>query len=163
MARVNVYDSDGNLAGWYDDKKSESFSEDRVWDGRNHVSRATGSKFDHEELIRTAGGRWVLHEWSQWQGPIPTRRFISKEAAREWLLAQGHDGAVEEFFGEIEDERGPEEPKTGPTVNVEFPPETIKRLDTIADVNGISRTELIRRLVNQALVGAQSSKKECLG
>lgn len=46
------------------------------WNGSNHISQATGSQWEHESLLRTAGGWWVLHRWSQWQGVSPTNRNV---------------------------------------------------------------------------------------
>src|SRR5690606_26064843 len=59
MARVNVIDPETReLVGWFDDEKAERFAEDRDWNGSNWISVATGSQWHHEELYRTAGGRW---------------------------------------------------------------------------------------------------------
>ncbi len=101
VVRENVFDRDGNFIGWFDRAKAEKFEEATRWNGNNHVSIATGSQWDHQALYRTAGGRWVLHGWSQWEGRPERYRFISADEAREWLLLNQEDGAVEKYFGEI--------------------------------------------------------------
>ena len=71
MQRINVTaqgDHGTKLVGWFDRSTAESWGEDTRWDGSNHVSIATGSQWDHEQLYQTAGGRFVLYRWSQWQG-----------------------------------------------------------------------------------------------
>lgn len=100
--RINVTDDDGNLVGWFDRFAAEEFPEDSFHDGSNLVSVPTGSQWDHEVLLRTAGGRWVLAEWSQWQGSGPARyRFLSEDSAGRWLLAQRCDEDYERFFGPV--------------------------------------------------------------
>ena len=156
MARVNVYDSyDGTLVGWFDEEKAEVFGEYMEWNGSNLVSRATGSQWHHEELYRTAGGRWVLHRWSNVQGERERYEFITEEEAREWLLAQGHDEAGKQHFGEIEDERGPGRPEIGPAVLVRLTPEILEAVDGLAAKEGAPRAEVIRQLLTEALAKAR--------
>jgi hypothetical protein len=108
MSRVNIFGEGGELRGWFDPATSLSFEEDTEWDGNNHISVATGSQFDHEVLYRTEGKRWVVHWFSQWQGNRDTYRYLTDEQAREWLLKNNGDEAVEKFFGPIEAESGPQ-------------------------------------------------------
>ena len=154
MARINVCDDFGELAGWFDENKAERFSEATWWDGSNHVSVATGSQWDHQVLYRTKGGRWVLHSWSQWQGRPERYRFITDAEAQTWLLKNEHDAAVERFFGEIEEERGPGRPEIGPVIQVRLPEELLERVDALAGQTGASRAETIRQLLERALEGA---------
>src|SRR6476469_265050 len=91
MSRVYIYevddtdygDSHRTLAGWFDVDKAERFGEETRWNGENQISVNSGSQWEHEALYRTAQGRWVLHWWSQWQGTLPSYRFVSDERARE--------------------------------------------------------------------------------
>lgn len=62
MARIPLTDGSGR---WFDSAKTESFDEETYWNGNNHISKATGSQWDHERLLRTAGKRWILETWSQ--------------------------------------------------------------------------------------------------
>lgn len=108
MRRVNIPGEDGSLHGWFDPEQATSYQEDTWWDGSNNISVATGSQWDHELLYYTAGEFWVLHRWSQWQGTGASYEFVYANRAREWLLLNHHDEAVEQHFGPIEAERGPE-------------------------------------------------------
>lgn len=162
MSRVNVYakaDEYGyekpELLGWFDPAKAEEFDEDTDWDGSNHISVATGSQFAHQSLYRTAKGRWVLHEWSQWQGSMPSWEFLGDNEAREWLLKNKRDEAVERFFGEIEEEKGPGRPSVGGAVHVRLG-DLLPSIDAYAAKHGISRAEAIRQLVEAAITDAVS-------
>ena len=76
---------------YFDTTKAEKWEETRTFDGRNHVSDATGSQWEHERLYRTAGGKWVLYHWSQWQGSHETWTEIPNEDAARWLVRCGYD------------------------------------------------------------------------
>lgn len=152
MNRVNVYNPETReLVGWFDADAAEKFEEDTWFDGSNRISKATGSQFEHEALYRTKGGRWVLDKWSQWQGSRETYEFISDDEAREWLIAQNEDVAVERYFGELEDERGPGRPEIGPAIQVRLPEDMLAAVDSRADAEGVSRAEMVRMLLAEAL------------
>jgi hypothetical protein len=71
-------------------KASGSWIEDTYWDGRNHISQATGSQWEHEQLYRSAKGRYWLEHWSQWQGSHARAEWLSREEAARWLLENNH-------------------------------------------------------------------------
>lgn len=75
---------------WFALESARAFAEAREFDGRNMISLATGSQWDHETLYRTKGGRWVLNHWSQWQGSRETYAEISDEEAAAWLVRNQH-------------------------------------------------------------------------
>ena len=154
MARVNIYrfdEFDGKvLEGWFDPKASESFEEATRWDGNNSVSVVAGDKYGHEGLYRTKKGRWVLNRWSQWQGVEETYEFISDDRAREWLLKCERDEAVEQYFGELEEESGPGRPEIGKPLNVRLGDDLQARVDAAA-LPGEKRAATIRRLLEKAL------------
>lgn len=159
MSRVNVYakaDEYGyeepELLGWFDPEKAQQFDEDTDWDGSNHISVATGSQFDHQCLYRTAAGRWVLRNWSQWQGSLPSWEFLADTDAREWLLKNKRGEAVERYFGEIEEEKGPGRPGVGGAVHVRLG-DLLPRIDAYAAKHEISRAEAVRRLAETGLAG----------
>ena len=108
MTRINVFDDENKLIGWFSDDAATAYDEDTRWDGNNHISIATGSQWEHETLYRTQQGRWVISWWSQWQGSRPRRWFVGEDEARDWLLANNHDDAVTQWWGAPEPERGPE-------------------------------------------------------
>jgi hypothetical protein len=80
--------SDGR---WFDMDRAERFQQDTYWDGQNHISRATGSQWNHQILFRTASQRWILRSWSQWEGSGETWDEISDDDAARWLVRNGHD------------------------------------------------------------------------
>ena len=77
MARLTLTDS----PRWFNDSTATKFDEDSRWDGNNHISRATGSQWDHQALYYTASGRWILNSWSQWQGTEDTYEEVSQADA----------------------------------------------------------------------------------
>ncbi len=88
MRRQALTDSSGK---WFDIEAAEEFNEDSWWDGSNHISRATGSQTEHETLYRTAGKKWILRSWSQWQGTSETWTCITDEEAAKWLVINNQD------------------------------------------------------------------------
>lgn len=76
---------------WFNPAAAEHFEESRTWNGNNHVSDATGSQWEHEELFRTVGKAWILHHWSQWQGSGESWVEISEEEAARWLVRCGQE------------------------------------------------------------------------
>lgn len=83
MSRIAL--SDGS--GWFDAERAVKFEEGTFWNGNNHISRATGSEWDHQALYYTRSGRWVLNEWSQRQGSLESYREIDVAEAAQWLVA----------------------------------------------------------------------------
>ena len=69
---------------------SARWSEGSRWDGRNMISLATGSQWDHETLYRSRRGRYYIERSSQWQGSTPRAEWVSNEEACRWLLANEH-------------------------------------------------------------------------
>ena len=45
MRRQATTDGSGS---WFDLDKAESFEEETQWNGNNHISKATGSQWEHE-------------------------------------------------------------------------------------------------------------------
>lgn len=68
-----------------------SWNEKRRHDGRNWISVATGSQWNHETLYRSRKSRyWIEHE-SAWQGSTPHAEWVSNHSAAQWLLANNHE------------------------------------------------------------------------
>jgi hypothetical protein len=86
MSRITT--DDGH---WFDSDKAQKWEEHTRWDGNNRFSLATRSQWNHEELYLTAGGRWVLSGWSQYQGSKPWCHAIEPSEAYGWLLRCEHD------------------------------------------------------------------------
>lgn len=157
MDRINIYGEqegpDGRrpLIGWFDRDAARAFDEETLWDGRNHISVATGSQWDHEEVYRTAQDRWVLRWWSQQQGSQERHTFITADQARDWLLANHHDDDVAALFGEVEQERGPGRPTVGTPINIRLTDGALAQVDRYASDNEMSRAAAIRELLGSAL------------
>jgi hypothetical protein len=159
MNRINVfaeqddYDATLKLVGWFDRDAAEKFAERKAaFDGANLAGVHLRDQNAGQVLYHTAGGRWVLHEWSAWQGTEDQWSFIGVDDAREWLLINGDDDAIEFLFGApVEPERGPGQPPIGPEVRAKMPPELIARIDAEAEREGVTRSEAIRRLLGRAL------------
>lgn len=151
MNRITVHQTgeygESARAGWFDAERATRYAEDTEFDGSNHISVNTGSQWHHEELFRTAGGRWVLGSYSNYQGTLPSYHFVGDDAAREWLIYNDEDDAAEEHFGQIEDESGPDvggRPEIGPAINVRLDPKQLERVDALSDELDTSRAALIR-------------------
>lgn len=65
---------------------SDSWEEDRYFDGNNMISRATGGQWTHEKLYRSRKGRYYIVHSSQWQGSRDHAEWVSPEAATRWIL-----------------------------------------------------------------------------
>ena len=87
MARYEM--SDGMIVDT--GNASAKWAECRYHDGKNLVSLATGSQWDHETLYRSRRGRYYIEHYSQWEGSVPDAEWISNEEAARWLLKMGHD------------------------------------------------------------------------
>lgn len=97
MKRIALTDGSGR---WFDANKAEEIKEITHHDGRNMISRATGSQFEHESLYRTAGGKWILCRWSQYQGSTESYNEITNQEAAEWMAKQEmepHEDCAPEF------------------------------------------------------------------
>lgn len=69
----------------------QSWDEDTRWDGRNHISLATGTQWDHQTLYRSRKGRFYLEHTSQWEGKTPSAEWVSHRTAVSWLLTNEHE------------------------------------------------------------------------
>lgn len=157
MNRINVYQypecESPVLAGWFDlDKVAEAVKERTEWDGHNTVSAQPIGRYEHQVLYRTAKGRWVLHTWSQYDGVMPTYVFIDDDRAKVWLTVNESDDVIERYFGELEEEAGPGRPTTvgGKPVPIMLG-DLIGPVDDRAAEAGVSRAEMVRQLIAQAL------------
>ncbi len=87
MTRVALTDG----GGWFDADKAEKVNEGSTHDGRNMISLATGSQWEHEALYRTRGGKWILNHWSNYQGSRESYTLISDADAAAWLVRNGQE------------------------------------------------------------------------
>jgi hypothetical protein len=70
---------------------TRTWDELMTFDGKNLISRATGSQWEHQRLHRSRRGRYWVECWSQWQGTMAHAEWLSPEAAARWLLSQDHE------------------------------------------------------------------------
>jgi len=77
MSDGMVVDTDNATAHW---------EEATDWNGNNHISRATGSQWDHQTLYRSRRGRYYIEHTSQWQGSQAHAEWVSNEEAARWLI-----------------------------------------------------------------------------
>ena len=84
-------------------RATASYEEVSDWNGQNHISRATGSQFDHQTLHCSSKGRWYLEHTSQWEGRLPSAEWISPEQAAAWLVLMGAEvpPELEEAAGKV--------------------------------------------------------------
>lgn len=150
ITETDEYTSETTVVGHFDLDKAEKFDEDTRWDGNNMVSVHPVGSFGHQMLLRTAGGRWVLNSWSQWEGSKDVYEYVSDERARDWLMVNKDDEVIGKYFGEIEEEKGPGRPEVGPATNVRLGEDLTAKVDATR-TDGESRAAAIRRLLAAAL------------
>lgn len=154
MNRVNVTvaDLDGSgyprrVIGHFD------YSKIRRWSDIDPVSgdgsRGTGRG---AAVILTSQGRWVLEQWSRWEGEAWQHEYITADDAREWLIRNECDEAVAEFFGELaeEEDRRPGRPAIGGGTHVNLG-DLKPRVTAYAEANKIKLGEAVRQLVATGL------------
>lgn len=158
MNRINVYshnaewDYEGTrtLEGWFDSSKADR------WTDADYNGNGSGGTGRGQAVIHTAGGRWILENWSNWQGEEDRYEYITDDDAKDWLLRNHNDDAVTKHFGEIEEERGPGRPEIGAAVHVRLGDDLLAQVDAFRAVSGASRAEAIRTLVMGGLGVAQA-------
>ncbi len=148
-------DDFGKTVGHYDDATLRGqWEEGTYWDGENRCSLATKSQWEHEQLRQTAGGRWVIYSWSQWQGHQPSNRFVTDDEARDWLMRNEYSNEqIADIMGEApEPERGPGQPRIGQPVKVVIPDDQVRALDAMVEAGRArTRSEAIRQVLTTAL------------
>jgi len=87
MARFKI--SDGAIVDTT--RAAAHWDEDLEWNGNNHISKATGSQWEHETLYKSSKGRYYVVHSSQWQGSTDHAEEISQIDAVTWILQNGHD------------------------------------------------------------------------
>lgn len=70
---------------------TQTWDEETDWDGNIHISRATGSQWNHQTLYRSRKGRYYIEHTSQWQGIRPYAEWVSPQDATRWLLHMVYD------------------------------------------------------------------------
>jgi hypothetical protein len=153
MDRTNIFAAhdDKRIIGWFDWDAIKGRWSDR--DYNNNGSHGTGRG---EEVILTAGGKWVMNHWTAWQGESSTRVYMTADDARDWLLRNNEDNAVEEHFGELagEEDRRPGRPEIGGRITTAIGDDLLGAVDAYAQSRGIKRADAVRQLVSAGLAVA---------
>lgn len=156
MSRVNVRETISpedyglvtpKLAGWFDWDKAAR------WSDADCNGNGSGGAGRGQAVMLTAGGRWVLENWTRWQDENSRYEYITADEARDWLLRNNEDAAVAAHFGEIaeeEDRRGGR-PEIGGAVHIRFGEDLLAKVDAYAKAHEISRPEAVRSLLEDAL------------
>lgn len=82
MEDNTIIDTENAVKSWYD---AEDF------DGRNPISRATGSQWTHQTLYKSRKGRYYIVHDSQYQGSQPHAEWVSPQEAARWLLLMEYE------------------------------------------------------------------------
>lgn len=90
MSKYSILQDNGSLIIFNTEKACAEYEEAKDWDGRNNISRATGSQWEHEAMYKSSKGRWYIENWSDWQGSLPSARHVSEAEACAWLLKNDH-------------------------------------------------------------------------
>ena len=85
MRRIAITGVSGQ---WFDADKADYYKEESYHDGRNFISKATNSQWEHEAIYITVGSKFILNHWSNWQGSKDTYEIINKEEAARWFAKQ---------------------------------------------------------------------------
>jgi hypothetical protein len=92
MATYRIVDEDGQGAVLVNTKNAiESWNEDTEFDGRNQISKATGSQWEHETLYKSRKGNYYIVHESNWQGTTPEAEMLTRQEAARWLILNNHD------------------------------------------------------------------------
>jgi hypothetical protein len=75
----------------FDTEKAQShWSEASDWNGSNHISRATGSQWNHEALYLSAKGCYYVVRSSDFQGSQDEMEILTPREAASWLILNDH-------------------------------------------------------------------------
>lgn len=169
MPRITIYDyrhrpgddpdqpAPARVVGWFDPDKATAYAEQLGGDD-GRLSLATGKVGHHQELYRTSSGKWVLCSWSRYAGTTARHEYLAPDQARDWLLSQGHDGAVQEHFAATPAESGPGRPVVGPKREVRLPPEKWQQIDAYAQTKGMSGAAALREVIDLGLEAISPTK-----
>jgi hypothetical protein len=80
--QVTIVDTNKALTHW---------DEATDWNGNNHISRNTGSQWNHQTLYLSRKGNYYLVHESQWQGSLPSAVWLDQRRAAVWLSKNGHE------------------------------------------------------------------------
>jgi len=121
-----------------------------IFDGANLADVNTYDQNRGQGLYRTAQGRWVLRQWSNWEGTTDVYTYVTDGRACAWLVFNDYDADAEKYFGAVESERGPGRPEIGNPVQVRLG-DLLERVDAYAAEQGRTRADALRELIGRGL------------
>jgi hypothetical protein len=141
VSRVAVTREDGTNAGRFDWAKAARWSDlDVISNG------GSGGAGAGEAVMLTAGGRWVMEHWTHWQGQSNRYEWITADEAHHWLLRNGANEAVVEYFSDLPDEVDlGGRPPIGGAAFVRLG-DHLPAIDEFAARAGLKRAAAVRRL-----------------
>lgn len=144
--RINIRDETNAVVGWFDIDAARRVGTDMDRNGNGSEGNGRG-----QAIWRTKSGRWVLQHWTNWDYQRGRFEYIDADQAREWLLRNGDDEAVAEFFGPLAvEDRRPGRPEIGGAVHVRLGGQ-LAAVDAYAANHGVTRAQAVRRLVEDTL------------
>lgn len=98
---ISLTDDSGK---WFDESKAITYKENTYWNGNNHISKITDQQWHHVNLIKTATGKWILNNWSNFQGSKDEYLECTEAQAAEWFTKNGEEPPEElkSYFEELE-------------------------------------------------------------
>lgn len=88
----------------FDTEKAKARWEEVLdFDGGNHISRVTGSQWNHETLYKSLQGRYYVVRSSDVQGSQDEMEILCPREAAAWLILSDHDlpEDLKELEGEV--------------------------------------------------------------
>ncbi|MDD4000219.1 MAG: hypothetical protein PHX62_04925 [Bacilli bacterium] len=101
MKKIALSENGEKTGNFFDLDKAANYAENTYWNGNNHISKATGSQWNHEALYKTVSGKWVMNCYSQCQGIVETYEIISPIAAARWFVKNEYSDIPEELNKEV--------------------------------------------------------------
>lgn len=101
MKRIALTENGEKTGRFFDTDKATKYDEITYWNGKNHISKATGSQWNHEVLYKTTSGKWVLNCYFQYSGTVETYEIISPADAAMWFVKNECAGFPPEIADEI--------------------------------------------------------------
>ncbi|TXJ75433.1 hypothetical protein E2C11_23255 [Streptomyces lavendulae] len=157
MTRQTFQTLDGT-DGWFDmDRATHVLEEETRWDGQNYRGVISGLQTSRADLYITAGGRWIEHHDArrEFSGPNLWTE-LTTDQARDWMIKCGSDeaeAALAKYLPDTPDESPSPggRPEVGPKVETRLARKDLARVDDRAAAEGVSRAEMLRRLILASL------------
>lgn len=92
MKRINLTEEGMPTGLWFDPDKALLLIEGTTyWNGDNRISKSTGSQFRHESIYYTKSKQFVMHNWSDYQGPPDLYEKIDTDEVVVFIIKNEFD------------------------------------------------------------------------